>query len=187
MSIWRNRSGRAVRGLLLIPFFFATFGCGSNAPIQPPNPPIPSPQPGGFIYVRTVELNAYLQALDPTIPDFRAIIQEHNAVLGDWSDGRTNPYWTQIFANNVILRIQAYSLRLNGIRPNNPELRDIHDQFSLAIQTLEGGMEVFRVAIGPEDSRLLGQAFEDFVRVNDLLDTVTARLSNLSGQPIRFF
>ena len=187
MSVWRNRSGRPVVGLLLIPFFFATFGCGSDAPSQPQNPPIPSPQLDGFIYVRTVELNAYLQALDPTIPDFRAIIQEQNAVLGDWSDGRTNPYWTQIFVNNVILRIQAYSLKLNAIRPENPELRGIHDQFSLAIQTLKGGMEVFRVAIDPEDSRLLGQAFQDFVRVNDLVDTVTFRLSNLAGQQIRFF
>lgn len=192
MSIWFKRFRWGGRGtscplwLSGVFGFFAVAGCGSDAPTKPPSPP-PSPfQQVTFSYIKGSELDAYLRALARILPDFYFIVEEQTTLFDDWANGRTNTYWTRVFANNLVLRIQAYSRNLVVIRPANAELKQLHDQLLEAMRMLEGGIIDFSAAIDPLDDTIIAQANEKIRQSNVALLRYTTQLSSLAGQPISF-
>lgn len=183
MSTWFKRL-RWYCGLFLL---LTVAGCGSDAPIGPSTPP-PSPlQQVTFSYIKESDLDAYLRALARILPDFHLIVEEQTVLFNDWSNGRTNAYWTRVFANNLVLRIQAYSRSAATIRPVNPELKQLHDQLLKAMQTLEGAIVDFSVAVDPLDDSIIDQANEKIRQFNIAMDRYTGQLSSLAGQEINFF
>lgn len=158
---------------------FVLAGCGSDAPLAPSSPPPSLFQGVTFGYVRESELNTYLRALARILPDFHLIVDEQAVLFTDWSGGRINTYWTRVYANNLILRIQAYSRNAATIRLTSPELIQLHGQLLKAMQTLEGAIVDFSNAIDQANAKL-GQ-------FNLAMDRYTQQLSGLAGQPISFF
>ena len=171
-------------GLLLL---LAAAGCGSDAPTAPPSPAASPLQQVTFSYVKESDLNTYLRAIASTLPDFYLIIDEQTVLFNDWSTHRTNTYWTRVYANNLVLRIRAYSLNAAKIRPTNPELKKLHDQLLQAMQFLEAGIQDFIVAMDPRDDSVIDEANKKIGQFNIAIDSYSNELSSLAGQPISLF
>lgn len=182
MSVWLKQP--RFYGLLLMGLFG---GCGSNAPTAPSAPLVSPLQKVTFTYVRQTDLNTYLQAIDGTLPAFYLIIEEQTVLFDDWSSGRTNTYWTAVFAGNLVLRIQAYSRSLNTIRPASPELKQLHTQLQTGVSALEAAVGDFITAIDTSDNSFIEQANEKIAQFNVAIGAYSISLSGLVGQPITLF
>ena len=162
-------------------------GCGSNAPTAPSAPLVSPLQKATFTYVKQSDLNTYLQAIGGTLPDFYLIIEEQTVLFDDWSSGRTNSYWTGVFAGNLVLRIRAYSRSLNAIHPASPDLRQLHTQLQTGVNTLESAVGDFITAIDTSDNTFITQANQKIGQFNIAISTYSIGLSGLVGQPISLF
>lgn len=175
------------RTLLCAVLLLALAGCGSDAPTAPGGPAPPPLQGLTLTYVRESDLDAYLRALARILPDFHLIVNEQLVLFDDWSSGRLDTYWTRVYANNLILRIQAYSRNAAVIRPASPELLRLNGELLNAMKTLEGGIADFSLAIDPPDDTIIDEANRKIGQFNLAMDRYTGQLSNLAGQPISFF
>lgn len=162
-------------------------GCGSDAPLSPSSPVPPPLQQVTFSYIRESELNAYLRALARLLPDFQMIIDEQTVLFEDWASGRTNAYWTRVYANNLILRIQAYGRNAAAIPLTNPELLQLNGQLLKAMDTLASAIQDFSIAVDPPDDSIIDRANEKIGQFNVAIDRYTQQLSDLAGQRISFF
>jgi hypothetical protein len=165
----------------------ATAGCGSDAPVAPSSPAPPPLQQVKFSYIRESELDAYLRALARLLPDFQMIIDEQTVLFDDWANGRTNAYWTRVYANNLILRIRAYGRNAAAIRLTNPELIQLNGQLLKAMDTLASAIQDFSVAVDPPDDSIIDQANQKIGQFNVAIDLYSQKLSDLAGEPISFF
>ncbi len=162
-------------------------GCGSNAPTAPAVPPVSPLQTATFTYVKQSDLNAYLQALGNTLPDFYLIVEEQTILFNDWGSGRTNDYWTGVYANNLILRIRAYSRRLGAIHPASPDLKQLHGQLLTGMGTLDSAIGDFITAVNTSDVTFIDQANQEIGQFNAAINIYSIGLSNLAGQTISLF
>ena len=137
-------------------------------------------------YIRVADLETYLQALESTGPDFRTILDEHAVLIDDWNTGRTNAFWTRVFAGNLVLRIQAYSRTISTLKPANAELRRLHDQLQEALQVLEKGISDFGLGLDPPDSSILERSDDEILRFYEIVFAVSDGLSGLAGRQVEF-
>lgn len=166
---------------------FTLAGCGSDAPVAPSSPVLSPLQEVKFSYIKESEFGAYLRAIARMQPDFQMIIDEQTVLFEDWASGRTNVYWTRVYANNLFLRIRAYARNAAAIRLTNPELIQLNGQLLKAMDTLAGAIQDFSVAVDPPDDSIIDQANEKIAQFNVAIDRYSQQLSDFAGQPISLF
>ena len=181
------KSRAKIPGLCALLTLASLARCGSETPMAPSAPAIPPLQQATFSYVRETELNVYLVAIGRTVPDFQLVVAEQTVLFGDWTEKKTNTYWTRVYANNLVLRIRAYTRGVATVHPSNPELEGLHDGFVDGLGILESAISDFSDALDPLDGELIDQANEKIGRFNIAMDLYMGRLSSLAGQPIQLF
>lgn len=178
-------NARGLGSLLVLSASLA--GCGSTAPVAPAGPPASPLQRVSFSYIKQGDLNAYLQAVDRSLPEFYLVIEEQTVLFDDWSRGRTDPYWTGVYAGNLVLRIRAYSRTLSGIRPTAPDLKQLHVQLQEAINLLESAIADFITAVDTSDPTYIGEANQKIAQFNIAVSRYSLSLGELVGEPVSLF
>ena len=158
-------------GILLI----ICLGCGSSDPVGVVEPP-PGPT-GKMLSVAAPDFNAYL---------VNVMNAEFGSITQGWSGGVVSRYWTRQFMSNLISRLETLQLQVRDIRPDDHELRRIHDRYEQGLTTFHEAFLAFVNQIDfPTTEGIEGVNLLIF-RGNKRMDEFQLMLSNLAGRQIQF-
>ena len=167
-------------GILLI----ICLGCGSSDPVGVVEPP-PGPTEE-MLSVAASDFNAYLVNVFRTYQTVNLMNAEFGSITQGWSGGLVSRYWTRQFMSNLISRLETLQLQVRDIRPDDHELRRIHDRYEQGLTTFHEAFLAFVNQIDfPTTDGIEGVNLLIF-RGNKRMDEFQLMLSNLAGRQIQF-
>lgn len=167
-------------GILLI----ICLGCGSSDPVGVVEPP-PGPSEK-MLSVAASDFNAYLANVFRTYRTVNLMNAEFGSIAQGWSGGVVSRYWTRQFMSNLISRLETLQSQVRDIRPDDHELRRIHDRYEQGLTTFQEAFLAFVNQIDfPTTEGIEGVNLLIF-RGNKRMDEFQLMLSNLAGRQIQF-
>lgn len=167
-------------GILLI----ICLGCGSSDPVGVVEPP-PGPTEK-MLSVAASDFNAYLVNVFRTYQTVNLMNAEFGSITQGWSGSVVSRYWTRQFMSNLISRLETLQLQVRDIRPDDHELRRIHDRYEQGLTTFHEAFLAFVNQIDfPTTEGIEGVNLLIF-RGNKRMDEFQLMLSNLAGRQIQF-
>ena len=179
-NIDRGCETRMVFAWVIVLFFFTT-GCGASNPEE-----AQGTGPGQMVSVSVPDINFYLSDVRRTYFTVNLMTAEFGSISQSWSFGFVSDYWTHQFLNNLRLRLEILEVQVEGIRPVDAQLRDIHTEYENALVNFEEAFDAFDSQIDISTDVGLEQVNLLLLAGNLDLDRFQLRLSNLSGQQITF-
>lgn len=167
-------------GMLLI----LCMGCGSSDPVGVVEPAPDST--GKMLSVAATDFNAYLADAFRTYRTVNVMNAEFGSITQGWSGGVVSRYWTRQFMSNLIARLETLQVQVRDIRPDDSELRRIHDRYEQGLTTFHEAFIAFLDQIDfPTTEGIEGVNLLIF-RGNQRMDEFQLMLSNLAGRQIQF-
>ncbi|MDE3001239.1 MAG: hypothetical protein OXU79_19350 [Gemmatimonadota bacterium] len=167
-------------GMLLI----LCMGCGSSDPVG-----VVEPAPdatGKMLSVAASDFNAYLVDVSRTYQTVHLMNAEFGSITQGWSGGVVSRYWIRQFTSNLIARLETLQVQVRNIRPDDGELRRIHDSYEHGLATFHEAFVAFLGQIDfPTTEGIEGVNLLIF-RGNQRMDEFQLLLSNLAGRQIQF-
>ena len=161
----------------------ASTGCGGSDPLSSPETQGPV---RSFRYLPAADVEAYIAVTRSTISALNRVRDEFGAITTGWTSDKVTAYWTRQFTANLMKRAEDLQSRVKSIRPEAPELLDIHMAYEEAVAAY---LEAFQQFLDQMDIAT-PQSVEDvnamLYRGNYLMDRYQLRLSNLLGQQVTF-
>ena len=159
--------------------------CGSSDPIGSSEGPAAGSQ-AQVVFITLNDYDSYLARVFEVARPMPVMVQEFAAITEDWLSQRTSDYWTFQFTLNLVERVGKIEKAVKGIRPQDPQLAELHTGFEAALETYGDAFKHFGNQIEFRSRDLLDEVNEKVRQGNVHLIRFQVLLGNLAGREITF-
>ena len=184
---WNQTSSvdRRGPGFWAIPLLALCLGCGSSDPVGSPQGPASGAR-FEVVYVTQDAFDSYLaQVLEAARP-MPVMVREFEAITQDWFSQRTTDYWTLQFTLNLVARVETIEEGVKRIRPEDPQLGELHTEFEAALAMYVEAFTDFANQITFRSQDLLAAVNEKVRQGNVHLIRFQVLMGYLAGREITF-
>ncbi len=164
-------------------------GCGSSNPAGSPDVDIPQTPPqtsqAPMVFVRVADYEAYLEQVRSSFVPILVMTSEFESITSGWFSGFVPAYWTQQYLTTLLSRLDAIEEGVRKIRPEHPELLQLHiDEYEAALKDFREGFGFLVQHVAFSDADLVNQMNDKIVEGNVHLIRFQILLGDLGGRRI---
>ena len=168
----------------MLPFALC-LSCGSSDPASSSAGTPPASQ-AQVVFITLDDYDSYVARVFEVARPMPVMVQEFAAITQNWLGQRTSAYWTLQFTLNLIARVEMIEKAVKGIRPQDPQLAELHTEFEAALETYVEAFTDFANQIEFRSQDLLDAVNEKVRQGNVHLIRFQVLLGNLAGRDINF-